>query len=187
LPVDLGSSPIDAPIPLTRFPVQSLKIGNSPGAETLPREHADFDFRLIEPASVVNVTLHQTPHTIPAPRARHARPTWQLAAAMLRTSAERCRRIRRPDRHRKGWSCCRADELIPEVAEAEMLHALGVSCPVDGPTFRSESEAVFRRLFSIISSYVFELPARLPAADALHSLRPRTRRRHAQGRKRDRK
>lgn len=34
------------------LPTQSLEVRDSSGTETLAREHADFDFRLIEPTSV---------------------------------------------------------------------------------------------------------------------------------------
>ena len=52
LPVDLGVGLIGAAIPGSSLLTQSLQVGNSSGTEALPREHADFDFGLIEPASV---------------------------------------------------------------------------------------------------------------------------------------
>jgi hypothetical protein len=50
--VDLGAGAIHPTIPGSAFPAQSLEVRDSPGAEALPREHADFDFGLIEPTSV---------------------------------------------------------------------------------------------------------------------------------------
>jgi hypothetical protein len=50
-------SPIDAvavhaAIPCPAFPARRLEIRDSSGAKALPREDADFDFRLVESASV---------------------------------------------------------------------------------------------------------------------------------------
>ena len=52
LPVDSGVAAVDVPIPGTDFPAQFFQVGDSPGARTLPRQEADLDFGLIQPASV---------------------------------------------------------------------------------------------------------------------------------------
>ena len=51
-PVDLDAVAVHAAIPCPAFPAQRLEIRDSSGAKALPREDADFDFRLVEPASV---------------------------------------------------------------------------------------------------------------------------------------
>ena len=51
-PVDLRAGAIHPAIPCQNLPPQDFQVGNSSGSETLPREDADFDFRLIEPAAV---------------------------------------------------------------------------------------------------------------------------------------
>jgi hypothetical protein len=52
LPIDLDAIPVHAAVPGTGLPFQGFEIRDSSDAETLPGEDADFDFRLIEPASV---------------------------------------------------------------------------------------------------------------------------------------
>jgi hypothetical protein len=54
-PFHLGMSAIDSAIPSTRFSSKCLQIWNSPTAQALPREHPDFDFRLVEPTSMLGV------------------------------------------------------------------------------------------------------------------------------------
>jgi hypothetical protein len=61
LPVDLGASAIHPAIPRSSFPTQSLEVRDSSGAEALPREDADFDFSLIEPASVSRRVVNGEP------------------------------------------------------------------------------------------------------------------------------
>ena len=52
LPVDLEAVTIHSPIPGSCFATQGLKVWDPSGAQTLPREDPDFDFRLIEPTPV---------------------------------------------------------------------------------------------------------------------------------------
>ena len=51
-PVDFGASAIHPAVPGSNFPAQGLQVRDSSGTEALPREDADFDFRLIEPTAV---------------------------------------------------------------------------------------------------------------------------------------
>ncbi len=51
-PVDFGPVAIHSAIPRSGFPAQSLQIRDSSASQALPREDADFDFRLIEPGAV---------------------------------------------------------------------------------------------------------------------------------------
>ncbi len=44
---------VDAAIPGVSFPPQRVEVGDSSFAETLPGEDTDFDFRLVEPASML--------------------------------------------------------------------------------------------------------------------------------------
>src|ERR1035437_9309524 len=57
-PVDLGPFLIGLPVPGLGFPLQRCQIRNPPRAQTLPREHAEFDPRLIEPTSVFRRVVH---------------------------------------------------------------------------------------------------------------------------------
>ena len=52
LPVDFDSCAIHSAVPGTRFPAQRLQVRDSSGAEALTRQDADFDFGLVQPASV---------------------------------------------------------------------------------------------------------------------------------------
>ena len=52
LPIDLGAGAVHPAIPGPNFLAQGLQIGDPPGTEALLGEDADFDFRLVEPASV---------------------------------------------------------------------------------------------------------------------------------------
>ena len=60
-PVDLGPFLIGLPVPGLGFPLQRCQIRNPPRAQTLPREHAEFDLRLIEPTSVFRRVVHAEP------------------------------------------------------------------------------------------------------------------------------
>ena len=51
-PVDLDAITIHPPIPGSRLPAQGFQVGYSSGTQTLPCEHPDFDFRLIERRSM---------------------------------------------------------------------------------------------------------------------------------------
>jgi hypothetical protein len=61
LPGDLGASAIDPAIPGSSFPSQSREVRDSSGAGALPQADADFDFNLIEPASVSRRVVHGEP------------------------------------------------------------------------------------------------------------------------------
>ncbi len=51
--MDFEPVAVHAAIPGSAFETkQRFRVGDSCGAKTLPREHGDFDFALIEPASV---------------------------------------------------------------------------------------------------------------------------------------
>jgi hypothetical protein len=52
LPVDVEAVTIHSPIPGLCFVTQGLEVWDPSGAQTLPREDPDFDFRLIEPTPV---------------------------------------------------------------------------------------------------------------------------------------
>ncbi len=52
LPVDHSAGAIDPSIPGAALATQSPEVGNSSATKALPGEHSDFDFRLIQPASV---------------------------------------------------------------------------------------------------------------------------------------
>ena len=52
LPVDLDPVAVHASVPSAAFTAQRLKIRVSSLPQTLPREKADFDLRLIEPTSM---------------------------------------------------------------------------------------------------------------------------------------
>jgi len=51
-PIDFDAVPIHAAVPGAALLAQCLEIGDSSLAQALPRKEADFDLRLIEPASV---------------------------------------------------------------------------------------------------------------------------------------
>jgi hypothetical protein len=52
LPVDRRSLAVGLAVPCSGFPLQEPQIQEPSGAQTLPRVQAQFDLRLIEPASV---------------------------------------------------------------------------------------------------------------------------------------
>jgi hypothetical protein len=61
-PVDLRPLLVGPTVPSLGFPLQLCQIGNPARAQTLPREQqAEFDFRLIEPASVFWGVVHGEP------------------------------------------------------------------------------------------------------------------------------
>src|ERR1035437_2844006 len=60
-PVDLGPFLVGLPLPCLGFPLQRRQIRNPPRAQTLPREHAEFDLRLIEPTPVFRRVVHAEP------------------------------------------------------------------------------------------------------------------------------
>jgi hypothetical protein len=51
-PVDRDAVTVHPPVPSFGLSAQPLQIGDSPTTQALPREDADFDLRLIEPAAV---------------------------------------------------------------------------------------------------------------------------------------
>ena len=61
LPVDPCASAIHPAIPGSSFPTQSLEVRDFSGAEALPREDAEFDFSLIEPASQSRCVVNGEP------------------------------------------------------------------------------------------------------------------------------
>ena len=60
-PVDLGPLLVGLPVPGLGFPLQRCQIRDPPRAQTLPREHAEFDLCLIEPTSVFRRVVHGEP------------------------------------------------------------------------------------------------------------------------------
>jgi hypothetical protein len=48
-PVDLDFVTVHSTVPCPCFPTERSQIGDPASAEALPREKADFDFRLVEP------------------------------------------------------------------------------------------------------------------------------------------
>src|SRR5258708_17057042 len=59
LPVDLESRAIDAKRPGARLAAKRPQVGDSSAPQTLPREQTDFDFGLIEPASMDGRVVHR--------------------------------------------------------------------------------------------------------------------------------
>ena len=58
-PVDFDSIAVHAAVPGATLTPQSFQIGDPPGAEALAGEQTNFDFRLIEPASVRGRVMHR--------------------------------------------------------------------------------------------------------------------------------
>ena len=52
-PVDLDLVTVHAAVPYPGFAAKRSQIPDSSSAEALPREEADFDFRLVEPTPVL--------------------------------------------------------------------------------------------------------------------------------------
>ena len=51
-PVDLDRVPVHSTVPCSGLAAKRSQVRDPPSAEALPREEADFDFRLVEPTSV---------------------------------------------------------------------------------------------------------------------------------------
>src|ERR1035441_9762409 len=62
-PVDFDSITVHAAVPGATLTPQSFSIRDPSGAEALTREQPDFDFRSIEPASVLGRVMHR--ETVP--------------------------------------------------------------------------------------------------------------------------
>ena len=64
LPVDPGLGAIHPAIPSLNLPAQDLQVRDSSGAQALPGEDADFDFRLVEPTSMPGCVVNReaVPH-----------------------------------------------------------------------------------------------------------------------------
>ncbi len=60
-PVDLRPLLVGLAVPSLGFPLQFSQIWNPARAQTLPREQAEFDLRLIEPASVLRGVVYGQP------------------------------------------------------------------------------------------------------------------------------
>jgi len=60
-PVDLRPLLVGPPVPSLGLPLQPSQIRNPAFAQALPRVEAEFDFRLIEPASVFGGVVHGEP------------------------------------------------------------------------------------------------------------------------------
>ena len=58
-PVDFDSITVHAAVPGATLTPQSFQIRDPSGAEALTSEQTDFDFRLIEPASVLGRVMHR--------------------------------------------------------------------------------------------------------------------------------
>src|SRR6266700_3653863 len=61
LPVDLGAVAIDSAIPGKGFAAQGFEVGNAPVAKALAGINTDFDFGLIEPASMDGCVVDREP------------------------------------------------------------------------------------------------------------------------------
>jgi len=61
LPVDRRSLAVGLVIPCSGLPLQEPQIQEPPGAQTLPRVQAQFDLRLIEPASMFGCIVNGEP------------------------------------------------------------------------------------------------------------------------------